>query len=258
MLLHSHIENGFQIFGIEISFYGIIIALAITFAIFVATKIAKKRNFTKDDIFTLALYVIPFSIIGARLYFVIFSGYNYTFWQIFEIWNGGMAILGGVIGGTLAIVLYSIIHKKNFLALADIAAPSLIIGLAIGRIGCYFAGCCYGIETVDPALQLFPISEQINGVWHLSTMFYESFWCFLCFPFLLWIFNKSKSVGIATFSYMIMYGFGRFFIEIFRGESLYLFDTGIKVSQALSAVIFLVGIIGIVAIYLLPKIKKQR
>lgn len=249
MLNFAHESAGFSLFGINITYYGIIISIAFIVAILLAIYTSKKRGIKSDDIITLALYVIPLSILGARTYFVIFSGYSYSFLEFFEIWNGGMAILGGVIGGVIGVLLYSFIHKKNFLTICDVAAPSLIIGQAIGRIGCYFAGCCYGIETTDPALQWFPFSVQIEGVWHLSTMFYESLWCFICFFVVLYIFKKFKTNGVATCSYLILYGVGRAIIETFRGESLYLFSTGIKVSQALAILIAVVGIIGLILIY---------
>ncbi|MBR2220724.1 MAG: prolipoprotein diacylglyceryl transferase, partial [Clostridia bacterium] len=124
----SHVSSGFSIFGLEISYYGLLMGIAFLVAISIAVFNAKKRGMTTDDILLLAIYIIPLSILGARTYFCIFSGNTYTFWQFFEIWNGGLAILGGVIGGVIAIVLYCLIHKKNFLQILDIAAPSLIIG----------------------------------------------------------------------------------------------------------------------------------
>ena len=160
-LAHSRIN--INLFGFDISVYGLILGLAIVVAIFVAVWLGKKRGITFNDILTVAIYAIPLAIIGARLYYVIFFDHGYTFAEIWEIWNGGLAILGGVIGGTLGVALYCLIHKKNFLKLTDIIVPALILGQAIGRIGCYFGGCCYGIQTIDPALTWFPMSVQIDG-----------------------------------------------------------------------------------------------
>lgn len=249
MYLMFHSSKGFDLFGLHITYYGILIAVAFVVAIFVGIHNAKKRDITTDDIFTLALYVIPLSILGARTYFVIFSGYTYTIGEFFAIWNGGLAILGGVIGGTIGVLLYSLIHKKNFLTITDICAPSLILGQAIGRVGCSFAGCCYGIEVTNPALQWFPLSLEIDGIWHYSTMIYECIYCFICFFVLYLIFNKKSQKGITTCFYLILYGIGRAIIETFRGDSLYLFNSGLKVSQVLSLILILIGIIGLILIY---------
>jgi len=250
----AHTPLTFNIFGIEISAYGIMIGIGITAGIFVAIWLGKKRGIKSDDIFTLALYAIPLAIVGARIYYVIFSDHIYTFVEIFQIWNGGIAILGAVIGGAIGVALYCLIHKKNFFKIADISAPALIIGQAIGRIGCYLNGCCYGIETTDPALQWFPISTQLDGVWHLSTFFYESFWCFLGFALLLFLFKKLHRTGALIFSYFVIYGVGRCIIETWRGDSLYL--AGIKISQLLSGILVIVGIIGLVFIY--TNVKKRK
>ena len=247
MLLH--IASGFDVFGLHISFYGIMMAVAFIAAIFVAVYNAKKRGFKSEDILTLALYVIPLSILGARTYFCIFTKTPQTFWQFFEIWNGGLAILGGVIGGVIAVVLYCTIHKKNFLEVASIAAPSLILGQAIGRIGCFFAGCCYGIEVLNPTLHFFPVSINIDGTWHFATMFWESFLCIIGFVVLQIMLNRKLPRGATVCVYLCYYGTIRAIIETFRGDSLYLFGTGIKVSQALSVILIIVGIIGLILIY---------
>lgn len=252
----AHTPLTFNIFGIVISAYGIMIGIGIVAGLFVAIWLGKKRGIQIDDIFTLALYAIPLAIIGARIYYVIFSDHTYSFLEIFEIWNGGIAILGAVIGGGIGVFLYCLIHKKNFFKIADISAPALILGQAIGRIGCYFNGCCFGVETTDPALQWFPVSTQIDGVWHLSTYFYESFWCILGFVLLLFLFKKFHATGTVFFSYILIYGIGRCIIETWRGDSLFL--AGIKVSQLLSGILIIVGIIGLIFIYTNVKKKKAK
>ena len=240
--------DGFSIFGLEIKFYGILIALGMVLGVFVACKLAKYKHLKSDDIILLALYVLPLAVIGARLYYVIFSEHSYTFWEIFEIWNGGMAIYGGVIGGAIGVVLYCVIHKKNFIDIADIAVVALILGQGIGRIGCYFAGCCYGIEVADPSFMWFPLSTQINGVWHLSTFFYESLCDFIIFFVFLWLFRKKvKTRGVMLSLYLISYGAVRCIIETFRGDSLYI--GSMKVSQLLSLILMVVGIILLLVIY---------
>ena len=125
------------------------------------------------------------------------------------------------------------------------AAPCLIFGQAIGRIGCYFAGCCYGIETTDVALQVFPLSVQLeNGSWHLATFFYESFFNILGFVVLLILALSLKRKGIVTSWYFIIYGTVRAVLEQFRdpSELLTIGSTGIRASQALSVLLIIIGI----------------
>lgn len=241
------VQNNFYIFGLRFSMYGLLIAVGMLLAIFVVCKITNKRGMKPEDIYLVALYAIPLAIIGARLYYVIFSDHSFSFWEIFEIWNGGMAIYGGVIGGCLGVVLYCAIHKKNFLKIADLAVVGLILGQAIGRIGCYFGGCCYGIEVVNEGAMWFPLSVQINGVWHYSTFFYESICDFIIFAILLlFILKRKQANGSILCMYLCFYGFIRCIIEQFRGDSLYFF--GMKVSQLLSIGLMILGIILLIII----------
>ena len=246
-----NVSSGFNIGSLRIEYYGLIMAFAMILGVIVACLNAKKRGLKSNDILILACYVLPLAVIGARIYYFIFSLDNYdSFWQIFEIWNGGLAIYGGVIGGALGVMLYCLIHKKNFFAVADIAAPSLILGQAIGRIGCFFAGCCYGIEVTNDAHMWFPLSTQINGVWHYSTFFYESFCNFLVFAALMIVLYLGKNIkeyGVVMSLYFILYGIGRAWIEALRGDSLYL--GAIKVSQLLSILLIIAGVAIITVIY---------
>ena len=246
-----NVSSGFYIGSLRIEFYGLIMALAMILGVVVACLNAKKRGLKSTDIFILACYVLPLAIIGARIYYVLFSLDQFTsFWQVFEIWNGGLAIYGGVIGGAIGVLLFCLIHKKNFFAVADIAVPSLILGQAIGRIGCFFAGCCYGIEVTNPEHMWFPLSTQINGVWHYSTFFYESFWNFLVFAGLMCVLYLAKPIkeyGVLMSLYLVFYGIGRAWIEGLRGDSLYL--GSIKVSQLLSILLIIAGVALITLIY---------
>lgn len=258
--MFAHISAGFSIFGLNISFYGLLMALAFLVGIVVACLNAKRKNLKSDDLFTLALYVVPLSILGARAYFCIFSNQSFSFLQFFEIWNGGLAILGGVIGGVIAVLIYCTIHKKNLLDIFDIAAPSLLIGQAIGRIGCYFAGCCYGLEVTDPSLWFFPLCINIDGTWHLATMLYESFLCAVGFVVLQMLIKRNPPKGTLLCSYLCIYGIIRTGLEAlrFESESLHLFGTGIRVSQALSALLFVGGIIGLILIYTKHKKNNEK
>ena len=192
----------------------------------------------------LALFALPCALVGARLYYCIFNGVS-SFWEIFEVWKGGMAIYGGVIGGFLGVLWCCKLKKYSLAQACDIAAPCLIIGQAIGRIGCYFAGCCYGVQTSNPSLQVFPISVLVNGNWHLATFFYESFLNILGFVALMIIFSKTQKKGITTSWYLIIYGVVRFVLEQFRdpAELLTIGNTGLRVSQVLSFVLIILGVV---------------
>ena len=249
-------DTYFLFFGLKISYYGFLIALGMLLGIIVACKTAKKRGLKSDDILLLACYVIPLSILGARSYYCIFFGGVSSFWQFFKIWEGGMAIYGGIIGGAIAVTLFCLIHKKNFFDVADVAVPSLALGQCIGRIGCIFAGCCYGEQVTNPSLQFFPISMKIDGVWHYATQFYESISCLIIFIVFIILINKKVTTrGIMLSLYLICYGVTRFWIEALRGDSLYL--GSVKVSQLLSGLIVVGGIVMLIII-LVNKNKNKK
>lgn len=249
---------GFSIFGLHIAWYGVIIAVGMIIAIFIAIKNAKQRGLKKDDILNIALIVIPLSIIGARLYYVLFFDHTYTFWEIFQIWNGGMAIYGGIIGGAIGILIYCLVKKKNFLDFADIIVPALILAQGIGRWGNFVNQEAYGYAVENSAMQWFPFAVfiQSDGLWHLATFFYESLWNLVGFELLMLILYKFKNRGVPTASYLIFYGMGRFWIEGLRTDSLFLFGTGIRVSQALSLLLVIGGVIWL-TVLVIKKYKKS-
>ena len=244
----------FTLFGLDVHWYGIIIAIGLLLAIILARFLAKLRGFDKDDPFEWILWVFPFAIVGARLYFLIFNGGPWG-WDSFKIWDGGIAVYGSIIGGAIGVLVYCLVRKKNFLSVADVIVPCLILGQGIGRIGCYCSGCCYGVEVTDPSLQFFPISIMLNdGHWHLATMFYESFCDLIICAVLIIILKKVKIKGIVLSTYLILYGIIRAIIEGFRGESLML--GSLRVSQVLSIILIAVGVA--LAIYLIINHIRQQ
>ena len=250
-------DHYFKFFGLNITYYGFLIALGMAIGVFIACKMAKHRGLKSEDILILACYVLPLAVVGARIYYVIFSSQSYSFWDIFKIWEGGMAIYGGVIGGALACLLYCLIHKKNFFDVADIAVAPLLLGQGLGRIGCFFSSCCYGIEVTNPSLMWFPFSTQINGVWHLSTFFYESFLDLVFCGIFIFLIAKRKvqTRGIMMSLYFICYGTARCIIETFRGDSLMLGP--IKVSQLLSGLLVVCGVAFLVTLLAIKKRRKN-
>jgi phosphatidylglycerol:prolipoprotein diacylglycerol transferase len=165
--------------------------------------------------------------------------------DVFKIWNGGLAIYGGLIGGLLGVFIYSVFAKKRFLSLADVLIPSLILGQAIGRWGNFVNQEAYGWVIKNPAWTFFPAAVFIKaeGNFHMATFFYESMWDFGIFAFLMNYLKKNRREGNVFFFYLALYGFGRMIIEGFRMDSQILFNTGLRVNQLISAVFMVFGIL---------------
>ena len=231
------------IFG-SLPWYGVLIVCGIVAAITLCIHEEKRLSLKPDTVIDAAFWVIPCGIIGARLYYVAFQ------WEIFapdpmsilRLWEGGLAIYGGVLGGLLGVLLFSWRRKLNPLTLTDMIVPGLALAQSIGRWGNYFNMEAYGREIMNPAWQFFPIGVQIPAgdgyVWHMATFFYESSWNLLVFLLLWFVIRKhSKVIGTTTLWYMLLYGTGRFFIEGLRMDSL--MSGSLRISQVLSLVLVL-------------------
>ncbi|HHZ13964.1 MAG: prolipoprotein diacylglyceryl transferase [Caldicoprobacterales bacterium] len=235
----------FYIFGKPIYWYGIIIALGVMIGIYLAMRYAKALGYDQEMIIDFCLLAIPMGIVGARLYYVIFSWeyYSKNLIDAFKIWEGGLAIYGVVIGGLISAYIFARRRKIDFWDLCDIVAPSLILGQALGRWGNFFNQEAYGYPITNPAWQWFPAAVFINdtGQWHMATFFYESMWNFMVFFFLLFYKRKRKNPGEMILLYLILYSLGRFFIEGLRTDSLYWGQ--FRVSQVLSGLLIISGIV---------------
>lgn len=240
--------------GINIYWYSVLIVIGLVIGIYFSSREAIKNGLGKDFLNDLIFYLIPISVVGARLYYVIFnfSLFKDNLTQIFKVWEGGLAIYGAVIAAILFIIFYSKKKNKNILLTLDTLAPYLILGQAIGRWGNFINKEAHGAITTYEHLKDMFIPEfiirgmYINGVYYIPTFLYESLWCLLGFIILLIIrrHNKYKTKGILVFMYFIWYGIGRFFIEGLRTDSLYL--GMFRISQIVSIILILIGIIGIV------------
>lgn len=236
-----NVIESFSIFGLEIHFYGLLIAVAMILGVMVVCLICKRRGLKADDILVLALYALPLALIGARAFYIIFETEGYTFVQMLQVWNGGMVLYGGIIGGAIGVVIYCLIHKKNFLLLADVAVVGLILGQAIGRIGCYFGGCCYGKDVTNPNMQWFPFASiQKDGLWHLCTFFFEFALDMIIFAVLFILIRKIKTKGIVFSIYLMSYGFIRFMLEFIRGDEVWTMGS-LRVSQYISIILIVAG-----------------
>ena len=237
--------DGFSVFGFEIKFYGVIMALAMLIGVLLACHLAKKRNVKSDDIILLALIVLPCAVIGARLYYLFFYGESIL--KFFRFRDGGLAIYGGVIGGLIGIIIFTLIKKdfKLLWTICDICVPCLILGQCLGRWGNFFNQEAYGNLITNPSQQWFPFAVFIERqqAWYQATFFYESLWNFIGFILLLVVFYKSKHTGSTSAFYLIWYGIGRAMIEGLRSDSLYIGTTGIRVSQLLSVILVVIGLV---------------
>ena len=231
-------STGFSLFGLQIRYYGALIALGIALAIALAAHREGRLGLPKDTALDLALIGVPAAIVGARLYYVIFSWDSYASNPIsaLYLWEGGLAIYGGLLGGLLAGFIYARAKHLSFMALADLAAPSFALGQAIGRWGNFFNQEAYGIAVTNPALQRFPIAVfiQADGQWHCATFFYESAWCALIVALILALERRGRlnRRGDAFFTYVLLYAVERALVEGLRTDSLYWGP--VRVSQALS------------------------
>lgn len=257
----EHMRNSVSIFGFRVAFYGIIIGLGMLAGMWIAMQDAKRRGQDPDLYLDFALYAIIFSIIGARLYYVIFDWqlYKDNPIQILNLRAGGLAIYGGVIGAVLTLIVYTRVKKQSFLSMADTGVLGLITGQIIGRWGNFFNCEAFGGYTdnllamrikasiVNPSMisqELWDMRIVENGVEYIQvhpTFFYESMWNLGVLLFLLWFRKRKKFTGEMMWLYFLGYGLGRVWIEGLRTDQLKLPGTGIAVSQLLSAVLVLVS-----------------
>ncbi|MBE5734837.1 MAG: prolipoprotein diacylglyceryl transferase [Clostridiales bacterium] len=244
-----------EMIGVLTNLYGVLIGVAFVLALVFARKYCAYRDLNDELPYDLILWIFPLSIIGARLYYCIFEG---SFDMFFDIAKGGLAIYGGIIGGAIGLVLCCIIKKINPIKAMDVVAPVLILGQAIGRIGCYSAGCCYGADVINKGMQWFPIAYHVHGGWHYATFFWEFTLCVIGFFVLAWILRRFKNTGLVTFSYLFYYGVVRYFTESFRDQSAQLFIGDQPVSLWLSLILVVLGTIGILTIVIKERIKDKN
>ena len=220
----------FEIGPLQIRFYGLMYALGIICALYMIRKEVQRKKIplSPDDVMNFVILPVIGGIIGARLYYVIFnwSSYSQNLWEIFKIWHGGLAIHGGILGGTLVGWWFTRRHHLPFWKMADIVAPSAILAQTFGRFGNFMNGDAHGLPTTLPWGIVFPPTSiagaEFPGIPLHPTMLYEMV-CNFCIFLLLWNIRKIPwKDGFLFCLYLILYSVGRFFVSFFRADSLML------------------------------------
>ena len=234
----------FSVFGKEIYLYGVVIAFGFVLAIVYARLRCKEFGVSFDSVTEAIIYCVPLAIICARIYYVAFSWDEYkdNLADVFKIWEGGIAIYGGVIGAALGLILFSRIRKKKIAPYLDIMGLGLLIGQLIGRWGNYFNREAHGAETAKNFfLRMYMYSSQDHrfGNWH-PTFLYESVWNLLGFILLHFLSKKRKYDGQVFLMYVAWYGLGRVWIEGLRTDSLWI--GSFRASQLLAGLSVLIAV----------------
>jgi len=240
----------FSIKGIDIRWYSVLLLVGMILAIILFIKEGKRFNIPKDFTFNLAFWVIIIGILCARVYYCIFnfSLYKDNLWDIFKIWEGGLAIHGGLIGGFITLVVYTKRYNVNTYKITDMTVVPLLLAQAIGRWGNFFNSEAHGVATTYYHLKELHIPEKIiqgmkiGNVYYHPTFYYESIYCLVGFIILLFV-RRYRYIkrGQLTSIYLMYYSLGRFFIESLRTDSL-MFG-GFKVAQIISVVLFVIGLV---------------
>lgn len=263
------------VFGFDITYYGMLIGLGILAGIFIAAAEAKRSGQNSEDYFDLAIYAVIFSIIGARIYYVIFSWdmYKDDLLSIFNTRQGGLAIYGGVIAAVITVIIYARIKKMSAPLIFDTAGLGLVAGQMIGRWGNFFNREAFGEYTNNLLAMKLSVDavrgsditelmrkhmEQVDGISYIQvhpTFLYESLWCLMVLVIML-IYRKYKKFdGEVFLIYLLGYGVGRAWIEGLRTDQLLLPGVGWPVSQVLAGIIAVVSL-GLI-IYKRYKIRQE-
>ena len=246
----------FRIFFWPLHWYGIIIAFGFLLAVIFCSRRAKRFGIEQDDFIDLLLYSVHLCIIGARLYYIIFyldrfrrDDGTLDFGAMVRIWDGGLAIYGGIIAAIVIAAVFCKRRRISFFSLADVGSYGLLIGQLVGRWGNFVNVECYGGPTDLP--WRMGIFETVNGIEQYTevhpTFLYESLWNLIGLILLAFVLEKHRKFdGQIFFSYVAWYGLGRAWIEGLRTDSLYFFSTGLRVSQVLAIVSCIFAVIVLV------------
>ena len=250
---------------IQIRWYSVLVLSAFIIGYFLVIRRSKKLGYSLTVISDICFYLVIVCILGARIYYCLFNldYYSKNVLDIFKIWEGGLAIHGGILAGIIFLMFYTKKKKLNLIELLDIFAPALVLGQSIGRWGNFFNSEAYGSVTTLTNLKSLHIPQfiidgmYINNNYYHPTFLYESLGCLIIFIILIILIKNNKIKQGQIFGiYSIFYGILRFFIESLRTDSLMLFN--LKIAQIVSIIMILVGIYLIVKPYIRRKNDKQK
>ncbi len=261
----------FQLGPFSLRWYGLLIALSVLIGLNLSSYLAKYRNLSNNLINDLLPILVLASLIGARLYYVIFEWREYqnNWIEVLAIWKGGIAIHGALIAGTISVFIFCRLRRQPFLDVLDILLPSVALGQAIGRWGNFFNNEAFGIPTKLPwglyiPYEYRPLEFESSQYFH-PTFLYESIWNLLIFTILIILFNRGQKgllklpTGALTFIYLISYSLGRLWIEGLRTDSLCInalppfCQGGFRVAQLISLLLIGLGSIGLWWLYVRKK-----
>ncbi len=263
----EHVGKSFSVFGFEIAYYGCTMALGILVGYLLAAREAKRTGQNPEDYLDMLLYAVIFALVGARIYYVVFSWDNYKndLLSIFNLRQGGLAIYGGIIGAFLTVYIFTKKRKLSYTKMLDTACVGLVAGQIIGRWGNFFNREAFGDYSNGLFAMQLPVSvvrkgeitqkmwdnlQTINGIDFIQvhpTFLYEGLWNLGVLLFLYWYRDRKKFQGELVLWYLTLYGAGRFWIEALRTDQLLIPGIGFPVSQLLGAVLALAGLLVIFA-----------
>ena len=272
----ENVPKSFEVFGIKIALYGVVIAIGVYLALNLIDRIAKKSGQDPDVYWSLALWAILSGIVGARLYYVIFrwNEYKNDLPSIFNLREGGLAIYGGIIAGFLAMFVFAAIKKQKPALLADTAVPGIAVGQILGRWGNFFNREAFGDYSDGLLAMRLPVDavryseitsnmiehmeEGVNYIQVHPTFLYESLWNIGVLILMLLLWKWKRYDGEVALLYFGGYGIGRFWIEGLRTDQLQIANTGIAVSQMLGLLLFIAAIITEIIMSVIIYKKKQK
>jgi len=238
----------FEFGGFQIRSYGVIVALSFLIALWMSTREAERKGLDPKLVQDFAVYGLLGGIVGARLYFVLFSAPGYFLehpWEIFAVWSGGIGVIGSLIGGAIVAVWFCRKRNISLLRFADTLVPGIAIGQTLGQFACLLNGDSYGRPTdlpwaitfTDPR-SLAPLNIPLHPI-----EIYEMIAYFLIFLIVWKTRKKYKLDGFALFTYLAGYGVARFFVDFFRGDPA-IFAWGIQAAQLFGAAMILSSLLG--------------
>ncbi len=243
----------FSVFGYQIVWYGIIITLGIVAAVGYVLWRARQERVKSDDVLDMAIYIILGGLVGARLYYVLTNLPTYvadnfaeTLYNFVAVWKGGLAIYGGIIGGSIAAIIVIKVKKIDAARVFDMLGPAAMLGQIIGRWGNFFNAEAYGGVTDLPWRMGIRNKYHVETIYVHPTFLYESLWNLLGFILINLLYKKKKFDGQIILMYISWYGLGRMFIEGLRTDSLYVGE--IRISQLVAFVTMLCSVIAIVVL----------